>query len=207
MINQFDYMKLRPVIEPVFRDNMTTANTILRAIQKYQNDENFIPKVDHNYSVSTLDNSVAFVIDSANMVINNRYVKYRVILFASKSEFTYVTKPFDRIEYKIAIYVDADAPGKEKMSVKCYALLTTDSDDVIKFIENGIFEKDMERMLGDISWRIQKVCMAEAKECIHVMGHVAYNMFDTDMLTESPRPIFFGCDLAKETKNDKEKEG
>ena len=203
MINQFDYMNnIRPIIEPVFHDDMTTANAILLAIQKYQNDENFVPKVDHNYSVSTLDNSVAFVIDSANMVINNRYVKYKVILFASKSEFTYVTKPFDRIEYKITIYVDADAPGKEKMSVKCYALLTTDSEDVIKFIENGIFEKDMERMLGDISWRIQKECMAEAKECIHAIEHAAYNMFDTDMLTESPRPIFFGCDLAKEAKND-----
>ena len=202
MINQFDYMKLRPVIEPVFHDDMTTANAMLLAIQKYQNDENFVPKVDHNYSASTLDNSVAFVIDSANMVINNRYVKYRVILFASKSEFTYVTKPFDRIEYKIAIYVDADAPGKEKMGVKCCALLTTDSEDVIKFIENGIFEKDMERMLGDISWRIQKECMAEAKKCIRAIEYAEYNMFDTDMLTESPRPIFFGCDLAKEDKND-----
>lgn len=163
-MNQLEYMKLMPFIEPVFYDDMGTADSIIKAIQTYQEDENFVPKVkncDPMYNLE-MNKAVIFTIDSASMDMNHNAVHYSIELIA---ECTKIGLKHLH-EYRIKVTAACNMPYKEPILVSGYALLTRDVCDVIPFIEKGMFDKMVCDILGNVAWRIQQYCSEQAKRYI-----------------------------------------
>ncbi len=163
-MNQFEYMKLMPFIEPVFYDDMGTVDSIIKAIQTYQEDENFVPKVKGLPGIygTKVNNGVIFTIDSASMDVNHNAVHYDIELIANA--ITIGRKHLH--EYMIKVTAACNMPYKEPILVSGYALVTRDVCDVIPFIEKGMFDKMLCDILGNVAWRIQQYCLKDAKKYI-----------------------------------------
>lgn len=197
MINQFEYTKLMSTIEPAFHDDMDTADSIIKAIQTYQEDENFVPKVKilpDEYGLE-MNTTVIFTIDSASMDVNYNVVHYDIELMATSTKIglKYLH------EYKIKISAKCKLPDKEPISLSGYSLLTRDASDVIQFIENSMFDKMVCDILGNVAWRIQRYCLKEAKRYIvKVTDDNRRLARDLEkFLTAPPEPIKF--DAVEET--------
>ncbi len=190
-MNQFEYMKLMPFIEPVFYDDMGTADSIIKAIQTYQEDENFVPKVKGLPGIygTEYNSGVIFTIDSASMDVNYNAVHYDIELIANGM--TIGSKHLH--EYMIRVTAKCKLPDEEPISLSGYALLTRNVHDVIPFIEKGMFDKMVSDVLGNIAWRIQQYCLKAAKKYI-VKANEDNWRFNKDIekyLTEPPKPIEF----------------
>lgn len=191
MMNQFEYMKLRPIVEPVFHDDMGIADSIIKAIQTYQEDENFIPKVKNlpdKYDLK-MNQAVIFTIDSATMDVNYNVVHYDIELIAESTKIGFKHLH----EYRIKVSVKCKLPDEEPISLSGYSMITQDAYDVIPFIEKGMFDKMVCNILGNVAWRIQRYCVKEAKKYI-VKVEDAYMSMSKDLekfLTEPPKPIKF----------------
>lgn len=187
-MNQFEYMKLMPFIEPVFHDDMGTADSIIKAIQTYQEDENFVPKVknfpnEHNLKML---NNVIFTIDSASMDVNYNAVHYDIELIVESTDIGLKCLR----EYRIKVTAKCKLPGGP-IYFSGYALLTRDVHDIIPFIEKGMFDKMVCDILGNVAWRIQQYCLKAAKNYIVTVDEDNWR-FNKDMekyLTEPPKPI------------------
>lgn len=154
MLDMFDYMSLRPVLEPVFHDNMDIANTIIKAIQTYHDDEDYVPKVSQSYSMVNLENTVIFQIDSQKLVINNYDAGYNVNLIATRFD---IIDERPLIDYKVSIDAYCDVCGSDDIRAKGYVFAVHGNpyDPVIaKEIESGIFEKHIPEVLGKLVWAV-----------------------------------------------------
>lgn len=190
-MNQFEYMKLTPFIEPVFHDDMGTADSIIKAIQTYQEDENFVPNVKNlpNKYDLEINPAVIFTIDSATMDVNYNVVHYDIELIAESTKigFKHLHK------YRIKVSAKCKLPNEEPISLSGHALITRDSYDVIPFIEKGMFDKMVCNILGNVAWRIQQYCLKAAKNYIVTVEDDNWR-FSRDIekfLTEPPKPIKF----------------
>lgn len=154
MLDMFDYINLRPAIEPVFHDNMDIANTIIKAIQTYYDDEDYVPKVRQSYSAVNLENTVIFQIDSQKLVINNYDGGYDVSLVATRFD---ITEERPLIEYKMLISAYCHIPHSDDIRVNMYVFAAHGNpyDPIItKEIESGIFEKHIPDVLGKLVWAV-----------------------------------------------------
>lgn len=196
MMNQFEYMELRPIIETVFHDDMNAANLIVRAIQTYQEDEDFIPKVRHLPGEHDLKmmSEVIFTIDSAAMDVNYNAVHYDIELIAENTQIG--SKNLH--EYRIKVAATCKLPDREPISLSGYSLITMDIYDVVQFIEKSMFDKMLSDILGNIALRIQRYCLKEAKSYIVTMNDENWRMCREveKYLTEPPKPVEF--DINKE---------
>ena len=210
MINQFDYMKLRPVIEPVFHDNIDSANAIIKAIQTYHDDEDYVPKVAKRYNILNLENTVIFQIDSQKLTINGYDGGYDVNLVTTRFD---ITEERPLIEYKVLINAYCHIPHRDDIRVKGYAFVAHGNpyDPIIaKEIESGVFEKWMPEVLGKLVW-------AAMYERFKMVRRIKDNLrelngkpkqepvtdLDPDSLMMEPELLWADT---KETKNGKEKE-
>lgn len=196
MMNQFEYMKLRPIVESVFYDDMNAANLIIRAIQTYQEDDSFVPKVRYlpgEYDLKMM-NAVIFTIDSAAMDVNYNVVHYDIELIA---EDTQIGSKNLR-EYRIKVAAKCKLPDREPISLSGYSLITRDINDVTQFIEKSMFDKMLSDILGNVALRIQRYCLREAKRYVVTMNDENWRMCREveKYLTEPPKPVKF--DMNKE---------
>lgn len=190
-MNQYEYMKLRPIMESVFHDDMNTANSIIQAIQTYQEDEDFVPKVrylpgDPNLKMMS---TVIFTIDSAAMDVNYNAVHYDIELIAENIRIG--SKNLH--EYKVKVAATCKLPDREPISLSGCSLITMDTNDVVQFIEKGMFYKMLSDMLGNIALHIQRYCLKEAKSYIVTMNDENWRMCREveKYLTEPPKPVKF----------------
>lgn len=196
MMNQFEYMKLRPIMESVFHDDMNAANLIIRAIQTYQENEDFVPKV--RYLPGERDpkmmSTLIFTIDSAAMDVNYNEVNYDIELIAENIRIG--SKNLH--EYRIKVAATCKLPDREPISLSGYSLITRDTNDVVQFIEKSMFDKMLSDILGNIALRIQRYCLKEAKSYIVTMNDENWRMCREveKYLTEPPKPVKF--DINKE---------
>ena len=191
MINQFEYMKLRPIMESVFHDDMNAANLIIRAIQTYQEDEDFVPKVrylpgDHDLKMMS---TLIFTIDSAAMDVNYNAVHYDIELITENIRIG--SKNLH--EYRVKVAATCKLPDREPISLSGYSLVTRDTNDVVQFIEKSMFDKMLSDILGNIALRIQRYCLKEAKSYIVTMNDKNWRMCREveKYLTEPPEPVKF----------------
>lgn len=157
MLDMFDYMALRPVLEPVFHDHMDIATTIIKAIQTYH-DEDYVPKVSQNYSIVNLENTVIFQIDSQKLTINGYDAGYNVNLVATRFD---ITEERPLIDYKVLIDAYCHIPGSDDIHVKGYTFASHGNPygnpydpNITKEIESGIFEKHIPEVLGKLVWAV-----------------------------------------------------
>ena len=154
MLDMFDYINLRPAIEPVFHDNMDIANTIIKAIQTYHDDEDYVPKVSQSYSMVNLENTVIFQIDSQKLTINGYDAGYNVNLIATRFD---ITDERPLIDYKVSIDAYCHIPHSDDIRTKGYVFAAHGNpyDPVIaKEIESGTFEKHIPEVLGKLVWAV-----------------------------------------------------
>lgn len=196
MMNQFEYMKLTPIMEEVFHDDMNTANSIIQAIQTYQKDEDFVPKVRYLPGDSDLKmmSTLIFTIDSAAMDVNYNTVHYDIELIAENIRIG--SKNLRK--YKVKVAATCKLPDREPISLSGYSLITRDTNDVAQFIEKGMFDKMLSDILGNVALRIQRYCLKEAKSYIVMMNDENWRMCREveKYLTEPPKPGKF--DINKE---------
>jgi len=204
-MSQLEYMKLMPFIEPVFYDDMGTADSIIKAIQTYQEDENFVPKVKNlpNKYDLEMNPAVIFTIDSATMDVNYNVVHYDIELIAESTKigFKYLH------EYRIKVSAKCKLPDKEPISLSGYSLITRDVYDVIQFIEKGMFDKMVCNILGNVAWRIQRYCLKEAKNYIVKVNDENWRLCGEleQFLAEPPKPFKPNTKM-EENENDTETE-
>lgn len=156
MLDTFDYMALRPAIEPVFHDNMDIANTIIKAIQTYHDDEDYIPKVRRSYSMVNLENTVIFQIDSQKLTINGYDAGYDVSLVATRFD---ITEERPLIDYKMLISAYCHIPNSDDIRGKKYFFAAHGNPydpSITKEIESGIFEKYIPEVLGELVWAVMQ---------------------------------------------------
>lgn len=196
MMNQFEYMKLRPIMESVFHDDMNAANLIIRAIQTYQEDDSFVPKVrylpgEHDLKMMS---TLIFTIDSAAMDVNYNEVHYDIELIAENIQIG--SKNLH--EYRVKVSATCKLPDREPISLSGYSLITRDINDVVQFIEKSMFDKMLSDILGNIALRIQRYCLKEAKSYIVTMNDENWRTCREveKYLTEPPKPVKF--DMNKE---------
>ena len=154
MLDMFDYINLRPAIEPVFHDNMDIANTIIKAIQTYHDDEDYVPKVHQNYSVVNLEHTVIFQIDSQKLTVNGYDAGYNVSLVATRFD---ITEERPLIDYKMLISAYCHIPNSDDIQVKKYVFVAHGNPydpSITKEIESGIFEKHIPNVLGKLVWAV-----------------------------------------------------
>lgn len=164
MLDMFDYINLRPAIEPVFHDNMDIANTIIKAIQTYHDDEDYVPKVSQSYSMVNLENTVIFQIDSQKLTINGYDAGYNVNLIATRFD---ITDERPLIDYKVSIDAYCHIPHSDDIRTKGYVFAVHGNpyDPVIaKEIESGIFEKHIPEVLGKLVWAVLQERFKQIRE-------------------------------------------
>lgn len=189
MMNQFEYMKLRPIMESVFYDDMNAANLIIRAIQTYQEDDSFVPKVRYLPGEFGLNLPIIFTIDSAAMDVNYNAVHYDIELIAENIRIG----SKNLREYKVKVAATCKLPDREPISLSGYSLITMDINDIVQFIEKSMFDKMLSDMLGNIALRIQRYCLKEAKSYIVTVNDENWRMCKEveKYLTEPPKPVEF----------------
>lgn len=161
MINQFDYMKMREIMATVFHDDMDIPLQIIKHIQDYQNDDEFVPKITQCYSAQMLEHTIRFIIDSATMSVNGVPVMYTISLYVSgfmRSDYGY--------DYKLKAEVCANPEDNKTLEQSGYIYGTFDTDDMLKYLESRMYEEVMCQMVGAIAWKIQRLCMDKAKNYV-----------------------------------------
>lgn len=178
MISQFEYMRIRQVLETIFHDDMDIPLEIIKIIQDYHNDDEFVPKIEYCYDVKLLEKTIRFVIDSAFMFVNGVPVVYTIALYVSDYEYN------DIRDYKLKINVKAKPQDSEPIEQVGYIYGTFDSHDMLQCLKSGKYGEDIAKMIGAVVWKIQKTCTASAKQYLNTLFGI-----DNEYAGMEPKPI------------------
>lgn len=163
MINQFEYMRIRRVLETIFRDDMDIPLEIIKIIQDYHNDDEFVPKIEYYYDVKVLEKTIRFVIDSAYMSVNGFPVEYTIALYVSDCEYN------DIREYKLKVEIKSKPQDSKPIERGGYIYGTFDSHEMLQYLKSGKYEEIMAKTIGDVAWGIQKICTASSKQYLNML--------------------------------------
>lgn len=164
MLDMFDYIALRSTIEPVFHDNMDSANAIIKAIQTYHDDEDYVPKVSQSYSMANLENTVIFQIDSQKLTINGYDAGYDVNLVATRFD---ITEERPLIDYKMLISAYCHIPHRDDIHGRRYFFAAHGNPydpSIAKEIESGIFKNYIPEVLGNLVWAVLQERFKQIRE-------------------------------------------
>lgn len=158
MLNMFDYMRIRQVLETIFHDDMDIPLEIIKIIQDYHNDDEFVPKIEYCYDVKVLEKTIRFVIDSAYIFVNGFPVEYTIALYVSEYGCS------DIRDYKLKINVKANPQYGKPTERGGYIYRTSNLHEMLQYLKSGKYEEVMAKTVGDVTWGIQKMCTASSKQ-------------------------------------------
>lgn len=197
MISQFEYMRIRQVLETIFHDDMDIPLEIIKIIQDYHNDDEFMPKIEYCYDVKVLEKIIRFVIDSAYMFVNGVPIEYTIALYVSDYECN------DIRDYKLKVEIKSKPQDSKPIEQAGYIYGTFDSHEMLQYLKSGKYEEIMAKTIGAVAWKIQKTCTASSKQFEEKPRRDPIADLDPDSLMMEPELLWHPME---ENKNGEEKE-